>query len=217
MLVKICYYRCKEIWPIKMAFNYLATNTFLNNTVMDKDLHIFIPNAEMIEISIKQFIEMYSLRTKKSYEYWLLDIGHWTANLDDTFNFYERIKHDLRHLQLDLDDDLYFFEGKTILYVTILVVFQYLSCVGNETYVRVWEHYEINVSVQRKIAYMGSWNLDAGFQQMDAQKWIRRQDLEVRTFKSFLHYKIIFFFSKLHKSSKIGKNGNIKQLILFIC
>ena len=187
MLVKICYYRCKEIWPIKMAFNYLATNTFLNNTVMDKDLHIFIPNAEMIEISIKQFIEMYSLRTKKSCEYWLLDIGHWTANLDDKFNFYERIKHDLRHQQLDFDDDLYFFEGKTILYITILVVFQYLSCVGNETYVRVWEHYEINVSVQRKIVYMGSWNLDTGFQQMDAQKWIRRRNLEVRNFRIILH------------------------------
>ena len=76
----------------------------------------------------------------------------------------------------------------TILKIIILVVFQYLSCVGNETYVRVWEHYEINISVQRKIVYMGSWNLDAGFQQMGAQKWVRRRDLEVRSFKSFLHY-----------------------------
>ena len=105
-----------------MAFNYLGTNTFLNKTVIDEDLHVFIPNAEMIEMSIKHFIEMYSLRTKKSHEYWLLDIGHWTANLDDTFNFYERIKHDLRHQQLDFDDDLYFFEGKTILYITILLL-----------------------------------------------------------------------------------------------
>jgi hypothetical protein len=121
MLVNICYYRCKEIWPIKIAFNYLGTNTFFNKTVIDEDLHIFIPNAEMIEVSIKQFIEMYSLRTKKSREYWLLDIGHWTANSND---FYKRIKHDLRHLQLDLDDDLYFFEGKTILEIIILVVFQ---------------------------------------------------------------------------------------------
>ena len=119
MLVNICYYRCKEIWPIKIAFNYLGKNTFLNNTVIDEDLHIFIPNAEMIEISIKQFIDMYSLRTKKSREYWLLDIGHWTANLDD---FYERIKHDLRHLQLDLDDYLYFFEGKTILEIIIVFI-----------------------------------------------------------------------------------------------
>ena len=81
----------------------------------DEDLQIFIPNAEMIEVGIKQFIEMYSLRTKKSREYWLLDIGYWTANAEDRTNFYERIRQDLKHLQLDLDDDLYFFEGKSIL------------------------------------------------------------------------------------------------------
>ena len=161
-------YSCKEIWPIKTALIYLGTNT-LEKTVIDEDLLVFIPNSKMIEESIKQFIEMYSLRTKKSREYWLLDIGHWTANSND---FYERIIHDLRHLQLDLDDDLYFFEGKTILGIIILIVFQYLSYVGNETSVRVWEYYEINISVQRKILYMSSWNLAAGFQQTDAQKWI---------------------------------------------
>ena len=81
--------------------------------MIDEDLHIFIPNAEMIDLSIKQFIDMYSLRTKKSREYWLLDIGYWIANDEDRGNFHKRITHDLRNLQLDLDDDLYFFEGKT--------------------------------------------------------------------------------------------------------
>ena len=81
---------------------------------MDEDLHIFIPNANMIEESVKQFIEMYSLRAKKSSEYWLLDIGYWTAK--DRDNFRETIRNDLRDLQLDLDDDLYFFEGKIIDY-----------------------------------------------------------------------------------------------------
>ena len=56
---------------------------------------------------------MYSLRTRKSLEYWLVDIGYWTANVDDRTSFYENIRHDLRNLHLDLDDDLYFFEGKT--------------------------------------------------------------------------------------------------------
>ena len=88
---------------------------FYNKTVIDKDLQVFIPNTEMIEESIKQFVEMYSLRTRKSLEYWLVDIGYWTANVDDKTSFYERIRHDLRNLHLDLDDDLYFFEGKTIL------------------------------------------------------------------------------------------------------
>ena len=86
---------------------------FYNQTVMDEDLHIFIPSANMIEESVKQFIKMYSLRTKKSREYWLLDIGYWTANADDKTNLYERIRQDFKDLQLDLDDELYFFEGKT--------------------------------------------------------------------------------------------------------
>ena len=83
--------------------------------MVDEDLQVFIPNPEMIESSIKQFIEMYSLRTRKSREYWLLDIGYWTANVEDRTSFYEKIRYDLRNLQLDLDDDLYFLEGKTML------------------------------------------------------------------------------------------------------
>ena len=108
-------YRYKEIWPIKIASNYLGTNKIYNKTVIDEDLQVFIPNTKMIEESINQFVEMYSFRTRKSHEYWLVDIGYWTANVEDRTGFYERIRHDLRNLQVDLDDDLYFFEGKTML------------------------------------------------------------------------------------------------------
>ena len=83
--------------------------------MVHEDVQVFIPNKEMIEESIKQFVEMYSLRTRKSREYWLVDIGYWTANADNRTSFYERIRHDLLNLHVDLDDDLYFFEGKTIL------------------------------------------------------------------------------------------------------
>ena len=138
--------------------------------MIDEDLHVFIPNVKMIEESLKQFIEMYSLRTKKSREYWLLDIRYWTANAKDKHNFYERIRQDLKHLQLDLDDDLYFFVS-----------------VEKEKSVYIWEHYSISKSVQTKISYMGSWSLDAGFQMMDTQKWIRRGNLEVRDFNFVLH------------------------------
>ena len=107
-------YSCKEIWPIRINVNYLGTNSFYNKTVIDKDLQVFIPNTEMMEESIKEFVEMYSLRTRKSREYWLVDIGYWTANVDDRTSFYERIRQDLINLPVDLDDDLYFFEGKTM-------------------------------------------------------------------------------------------------------
>ena len=88
-----------------------------------KTTQVFIPNTEKIEESIKQFVEMYSLRTRKSLEYWLVDIKYWTANVDDRTSFYERIRHDLRNLHLDLDDDLYFFEGKNSLSHLLLRLF----------------------------------------------------------------------------------------------
>ena len=95
--------------------------------MIDEDLQVFIPNTDMIEDSIKQFVGMYSLHTKKSREYWLLDIGHWTANVEDRTIFNERIRHDLKNLQLDLDDDLYFFEGKTMIeYYDMIGFCQYL-------------------------------------------------------------------------------------------
>ena len=82
--------------------------------MIDYDLQVFIPNTDMIEESMKHFVEIYSLRTRKSHEYWLVDIRYWTANVEGRTSFYDRIRNDLRDLQLDLDDDLYFFEGKRI-------------------------------------------------------------------------------------------------------
>ena len=108
-------YRCKDIWSIQIASDYLGTNIFYNRTMIDEDLQVFIPSTEKIEESIKQFVEMYSLRTRKSREYWLVDIGYWTSNVEDRTGFYDKIRNDLKSLELDLDDDLYFFEGKTVL------------------------------------------------------------------------------------------------------
>ena len=83
--------------------------------MIHEDLQVFIPNTEKINESIKQLVEMYSLRTRKSHEYWLVDIRYWTANVEGRTSFYDRIRYDLRDLQLDLDDDLYFFEGKMMI------------------------------------------------------------------------------------------------------
>jgi hypothetical protein len=70
----------------------------------------------------------------------------------------------------------------------IMIFFsQYLLSIEREKSVHIWEHYSISKSVQTKISYLGSWNLDAGFQMMDTQKWIRRGNLEVRDFNFVLH------------------------------
>ena len=80
---------------------------------------------------------------------------------------------------------------KVKLCLNIMIGFcHYLLSVEREQSVHIWEHYGISKSVQRKILYLGSWNLDAGFQLMDSMdtpKWIRRGNLEVRGFELILY------------------------------
>ena len=92
-----------------------------------------------------------------------------------------------------------FLKVKLYLNMVMIVFCQYyLLSVEREKSVHIWEYYGISESVQRKISYLGSWNLDAGFQLMDTPKWIRRVDLEVRDFKfildngSTMYYRITF-------------------------
>ena len=65
----------------------------------------------------------------------------------------------------------------------IICFYQYILSVEREKSVHIWEHYGISKSVQRKILYLGAWNLDEEFQLMNTPKWIRRGNLEVRKFK----------------------------------
>ena len=83
------------------------------------------------------------------------------------------------------------YNWETWLKLVMLENFQacFFKFAENEKSIQVWEHYEINISVQRKISYLGSWNLDTGFQQMDTQKWIRRRDLEVSFVISYNYIK----------------------------
>ena len=82
----------------------------------DEDLHVFIPNREKIDESINQFIDLYNSRTRKNLEHWLLDIAYWTsyAKVRNQTDFHDAIREDLRSLKVELDDDLFFFEGKCI-------------------------------------------------------------------------------------------------------
>ena len=101
---------------------------------------------------------------------------------------------------------------------------QYLLSVEREKSVHIWEHYSISKSVQTKILYLGSWNLDAGFQLMDTPKWIRRGNLEVRDFEfishleSSIYYVITFLglfdksnWSKIYQIGKEAKKGDLNS------
>ena len=68
-------------------------------------------DQDNIDESLKTFKELYSMRTRKSREYWLVDVSSWTANLtEDQLTDHMRLA--FKDLTLDLDDDLYLYNGK---------------------------------------------------------------------------------------------------------
>ena len=108
-----CYtyvHRSKELGTIQSTFLFHGTELALNQTFLNKELHLFIVDPENVNQSIDTFVKLYNLRTKKRQEFWLLDITHWTKNFagDQLWN---QIRADFKDLKLDLDDDLYLFTG----------------------------------------------------------------------------------------------------------
>ena len=117
-------------------------------------LNVFIPNEEIKNETLNNFLQIYSKRTKASRDYWLLDVSNWNS-VD------ELVKNELKSLPLDLDDDLYLFK-KT-----------------EKEGIQVWELYEIHSSLPKQLLAYGSWNSSHGLKIMEPQKWIRRNNLEV--------------------------------------
>ena len=83
----------------------------LNQTFRYEELHVFVPDDKDTKNSIRKFVELYSLRTRKSKEFWLVDIAQLTKNVLKE-NLIEQIRSDIKNLPLDLDDDLYLLSGR---------------------------------------------------------------------------------------------------------
>ena len=96
--------------PIKTAFRFQGSELLKNNTFFDEDLHAFIVDQDQVKQSIKTFADLYSLRTRKSREFWLIDISLWTANFPKG-QLMNQIKLHFKDLPMDLDDDLYLITG----------------------------------------------------------------------------------------------------------
>ena len=92
-----------------MPTNYAVTH----QAFFDKDLHVFVKDSDQVDQSVKTFKELYSTRTRKSREFWLIDISKWT-NKDSENELNNQIRSDFVDMPLDLDDDLYFFSGKSL-------------------------------------------------------------------------------------------------------
>ena len=138
--------KIKSISYIKQALD----NDYLFN---DKELHIYIPNKEDLEISLQIFIQTYSTRQRDDHEFWLVDVSSWNA-LEDIVRL-------LENMPLDLDDDLYLY-----------------SFENKKENVKIWEFYEIHFSRPRKMFEYGIWNEIDGLSLVPHTKWVRRRDLE---------------------------------------
>ena len=103
-------FRSKKLAPIKTAFRFQGSELLKNNTFFDEDLHAFIVDQDQVKQSIKTFADLYSLRTRKSREFWLIDISLWTANFPKG-QLMNQIKLHFKDLPMDLDDDLYLITG----------------------------------------------------------------------------------------------------------
>ena len=131
-----------------------------NNTIrpVDEDLYVFILDDANLDASLDQFKKLYALRTRTDKEFWLLDISSIIDEPNEILNTF----HDL---PLDIDDDLYLYKRNT-------------------NSLSIWEFYEINSSVPRKILHYAAWVTETGLRIKNTSKWSRRKNMEVTKFET---------------------------------
>ena len=121
-----------------------------------KDLHVFVPDDRNLNESLDHFIDLYSVRTRRNREFWLLDISNLGSAKEVSENQLKNFP------SLDLNDDLYLFEF-------------------HDKDLKIWELYKIQESLPPVLQTYGMWNGESreGIQIIDKNKWARRKDLQV--------------------------------------
>lgn len=110
ILDNIACNRSKELGMVKSVFHFYQSKTFENQTFLPEELHVFLVDESDVAESIDKFNKMFSLRTRKSKEFWLIDVSIWTDKLQKD-QLLDKIVLDFKVLPLDFDDDLYLFSG----------------------------------------------------------------------------------------------------------
>ena len=95
---------------IQSAFHFYQTEKHDNQTFLHEDLHVFVIHENDVAESLNQLNNLYSLRTRKSKEFWLVDVTYRT-NKFHKGRFINQISLDFKDLPLDFDDDLYLFSS----------------------------------------------------------------------------------------------------------
>ena len=111
-------YRAKELGHVPIAFTHHGLTNYDSERTNDtmgnffhEDLHVFIIDQDNVDQSLQTFSRLYTLRTRKSREFWLVDVSYWANNFPRG-QLRNQIKRDFRNLPFDLDDDVYLYSGK---------------------------------------------------------------------------------------------------------
>ena len=83
----------------------------IEQSTSDESIHMFLVNRNSVNESISIFNRLYSKRTKRSKEFWLLDATYLMNNVPEDQQK-GQILSDFSNVPIDLDDDLYFFSGR---------------------------------------------------------------------------------------------------------
>lgn len=102
------------------------------------------------EIMLQRFINIFNNRNRARKDYWLLDISSL-----------EEPESQLEDLDLDLDDDLFWFDENF----------------------DIWEVYKIHPDFDIKVDFYGNWTQIGGLKVNQEEKWNRRRNLEGAQFK----------------------------------
>ena len=143
--------RFRSMQDFGLFITMMDSNGNLTFARTGKDLHLFVSDASHQNQNLEMFHDLYSTRTTKSLEYWLLDISMQEPGILDS------LMKDLK--TLDLNDDLYLYEFK-------------------DNGIEIWEYYEIHSSLPRVLQTYGFWN-EVDLKVFEMSKWIRRRDLHI--------------------------------------
>ena len=148
----IFIYRIEDQKIVTVSYiDTLKQNTTLN--AIPQDLVVFVPDDKN---DLSQFIKWFNSRQRTSREYWLLDISNWSSIQD--------VKTNMQNLNLDLDDDLYWFQNS-----------------ANGT-IEVYEVYRIHQDFDIKIKPYETWTNGSQIMVPILEKWVRRSNLEKAQF-----------------------------------
>ena len=177
---------CKNKSPIEIAIKCI-TSKHLENTdrliFQNQDLHVFIPNEDAFLEGFEIFKRIFNNRKRSRKEYWLLNI----------FSYLNDSKQLLEDLYLDLDDDLYLFENKSIL---------------GQSYqdIMIFETYRLQDKLPSKFNYYAKWSHEEKHLDiLKSNKWERRKDLTGVKFRCSSWVAAPYIQKVIPKSNETGE------------